>query len=387
MVTKAVVTADCHVHPWRVCSRDGGRDRLMDALSVLRQSLDLAARHRAAWITLGDFKQPKTSWPQEALTGAHAALRAHAGLPMVFLEGNHDRKGEGGSGLAPFRDVAIVMDELDVLSTGDKFAGGLRWDGPNLVCAPWDADPAEVRRTVEGSRFPLLGHAFLRGASLGPESDVIGKGVPVEDFGPFPVALFGDVHKGQVRRPRKNRPPEWFPFVAVVTDEEATIDPPWVVGRKGFCGEVYYPGSPYQQNWGERNDGPKGALLVDFEEQTVELHPLESPRFIRLEVDDDGVERLLAAREGAAGQFLTVVYTGGNARTAAAALGPVAEEARVFQFVTAPKAEAGSVRADINAGMGRGEMLARYMDARPPAEGVDRVRALEAGRRLAGCGE
>ena len=26
---------------------------------------------------------------------------------------------------------------------------------------------------------------------------------------------------------------------------------------------VRMPGSPYQQNWDERNDGPKGALLVD----------------------------------------------------------------------------------------------------------------------------
>ena len=39
---RIVFLADAHVHPWRLQSRDGGHDRLLDGLSAVRQSLQLA---------------------------------------------------------------------------------------------------------------------------------------------------------------------------------------------------------------------------------------------------------------------------------------------------------------------------------------------------------
>lgn len=47
---KIIVTADTHVHPFRLCSRDGGKDRLRDGLSALHQSLDMARSHGCPWV-------------------------------------------------------------------------------------------------------------------------------------------------------------------------------------------------------------------------------------------------------------------------------------------------------------------------------------------------
>jgi hypothetical protein len=366
---KMVITADVHLHPYRICSRDGGHDRLMDGLSVLRQSLDLAREHGATWVMAGDFKQPKTFWPQSALTGALALLREYEadGLEMVMLAGNHDAWGEGGSGLSPFADVAHVVDRPEVVA--------LR-DGGRLRCLPWDAEPGALADTG----LPLVSHAFLQGIVLGPE-DVHpgGKGVPIEDYGDFPFAVFGDIHKGQWREfvtpgcgwvtyeshARANEPDERW-------DGGVRVPAPW-------AGEVFYPGSPYMQNWGERNDGPKGSLLVDTETGQVDLHEHAAPRFVHVELDDAGLERWLPRLGELAGDFLRVVYTG----TGSMVLGALehrAESFRHFQLVRRPPAAPAQRRAEIHAGLDRSEILDRYLAARPPTADLARTRA--AGRRL-----
>lgn len=365
---KIVVTADVHVHPFRICSRDGGHDRLLDGLGALRQSLELARRERAAWIMAGDFKLPKTQWPQEALTGSHAVLREYGDVEKVMVAGNHDAIGLGGSGLAPFKDVARVIEEPSAVYIGD---------GEHLVLfAPWNADPArvaELQSQTSSRPAPFVGHAFLAGVVLGPEDSKVHKGVPSAAYGKFPVAFFGDVHKGQWRRaPEANKPERWTQYSGKGEDVRGAI---LVRAPKAWGGEVFYPGSPYQQNWGERSDPPKGALLVDLGTGKVQLIPFKSPRFIQIELyegekfDGGGLE----------GNFARIVVDGRPTPELLERL--QASGTRSLQIIVR-KRERRVARADVHAGMPRRKLLEGYVAAHPPEDGVDRDKTIEIMERL-----
>lgn len=373
MNAKVVLTADFHLHPYRIGSRDGGHDRLLDGLSCLRQSLDLARSTRAPWVNLGDFKQPKTFWPQEALTGSHEVLREYDDVEKVFVVGNHDQRGLGGSGLAPFKDVARVVEEAGVVAT----ASG------ELVCAPWNADLEVVRGLLAARPLPVYAHGFLAGSLLGPEDTRIAKGRSPAEYGDFSVAFFGDVHKGQWRRPGDpvaGRPPFWsaypdvdvHPFVA----DAIQVRPPGA-----WAGEVFYCGSPYQQSWGERSDPAKGALVADLGSGDVWLHPFASPRFRYVELPDREAADVFvsAASEGRyANDFVRVVYSGPSKGR------PDFDDDdfRTLEVIVR-KDRVVEKRADIHAGLPVSEILARYVASRPP-HGVESLRAIEAGLRLAG---
>ena len=361
-------TADFHIHPYRLCSRDGGHDRLLDGLLCLRQSLDLARSARAAWVNCGDFKMPKTSWPQEALTGSHEILRKYPDVDKLFVAGNHDATGLGGSGLAPFRDCAQVVESAAEY-VRVKDSSGL---AVTLLCVPWDAalDSLSPRGDV-----PVVAHGFLAGSMLGPEDLRIAKGTSVEAYGSFPFAVFGDVHKGQWRRPPDpalGSPATWFPYFS---------KPP--VRKPGaWSGEVFYTGSPYQQSWGERNDPPKGGLLVDTDTGAVSLEPFLSPRFVHLEISTVAdLELFLKNRGDYSGDFVRVVYSGPGSSVVGAAE-HLGDSFRSYQFIVRrPPAQRSDSRADVHAGMGMDEILAGYVAANPLPD-ADPAVVLEAGRRL-----
>ena len=374
---KIVVTADMHIHPYRQCSRDGGHDRLLDGLSVLRQSLDLARREGAAWVMAGDFKMPKTFWPQSALTGAHEILREYDDVPKLMVAGNHDARGVGGSGLAPFKDVADVVETSGIVVLGDTM----------FACAPWDADRDRVRKMVNDARnvdefTPLIAHAFLMGCALGPDDVRLNKGVPVEEYGDFPVAFFGDVHKGQGLT---RRPASWETYD--MDDEgpearDARLLMSKIRSKGPWCGEVFYPGSPYPQNWGERNDGEKGVLVADLATGEIWFHIFTAPRFIHVEIVEGQLEEFLDQQEEGEYEqdFLRIVYSG----FACPALDHLRDiKCRSFQLIFRRPVPIES-RVEIHAGMNRLEMLTRYVDARALPDGADKARALDAGMRLMG---
>lgn len=370
---KLVCVADAHLHPFRVCSTDGGHDRLLDGLSVLRQSLALARDLGAVWVMAGDFKQPKTSWPQEALTGAHALLREYSDVAKVMVAGNHDAEGIGGSGLAPFKDVATVVESPQIVTPREDL---------ELVCAPWNADRKTVRTLINAravhQRSVLVAHGYLQGCMLGPESTRLSdKGIPLEEYGDFKVAIFGDIHKGQWRRPgdaKKRTPAAWLAY-----------DKAQVRAGGEWKGEVYYCGSPYQQNWGERNDPAKGALVVDLATGYIALKELKAPKFVHLELDEKGLNRFVSEANGEGdpvrGNFIRVVYTG-KPCAALDDLRDLAETCRSFQLILRREERQAEQRAQIHAGMDMGDILQGYVTAHPPPEGVDPARALEALKRL-----
>jgi len=378
---KLVCVADVHLHPRKLLSRDGGHDRLMDGLGVLRQSLEVARHLEATWVMAGDFKDPKTSWPQSALTGAHEILRAYDDVQKIMLAGNHDAEGVGGSGLAPFKDCADVIDKAHL---------AIEYGPPNtrIVFAPWNADLGEVRKMVAKNPGAILvGHAFLQGCMLGPEDARIAKGVPLEAYGNFSFAVFGDVHKGQWREPGapfatannviKARPAIWHAYAGAQVREPG----PW-------AGEVFYCGSPYQQNWGERNDPRKGALVVDVATGAVEMHELKAPTFHHLELDEAGLRTFVetSAHQAYEGGFVRIVFTG--------APGPILDKAkkigdafRSFQIIPRRPPQKSEVRAELHAGMPMSELLRNYVEARPVPPGVDKKRTLASLLRLTGSRE
>ena len=365
---RIVVTADMHIHPYRQCSRDGGHDRLLDGLSALRQSLDLARREAAVWVMVGDFKEPKTFWPQQALTGAHEILREYGDVDKVMLAGNHDAEGIGGSGLAPFKDIAQVIERPQVLITVAS----------QFICSPWNADLSVVRTLLEKNPgSPLVAHGFLAGVVLGPDDTrAPGRGIPLAEYGDFPVAFFGDVHKGQTLVREKNRPPRWEPYSTTMTPTRSS----WKIrGAAPWRGEVFYPGSPYQRNWGERNDGPKGALLADLKTGEVWLHEFTAPKFQHLECDEAELEKLIdkGTLNGWEGDFVRIVYTGRSSP----ALNALKDWTfRSLQVITRREQRA-ERRAEIHAGMPRRELLEKYAAARPLPD-ADPRRVIEAGMRL-----
>jgi hypothetical protein len=359
---KLVCIADAHVHPWRLQSRDGGHDRLMDGLGVIAQSLDLAKSLDAAWVFAGDMKQPKTFWPQGALTGLHAIFRDFPDVKKIMVAGNHDAFVDASSGLAPFKDCATVIEHPQIVWLHDH-------EIP-LVCCPWNGQPGEAAALLakQSPRF-LIAHGFLQGCMLGPEQTRIAKGIPIESFGEFDFAVFGDVHKAQWRvpaAPDKGRPATWVEFPA-----EKTVIP---------RGSVLYCGSPYMQNWGERNDAQKGALVIDLSDQTAELVPLKAPKYVHLDLDYDKADSVVNMDPD---NFYRVVYHGAlcSATDKIRALGATC---RSFQFIHRAEISPAK-RVEVHAGMSMRDMMTGYMASR--ASACEQTKLLEAGLRLAGVTE
>lgn len=364
---KILVTADVHLHPHKVCSRDNGADRLRDGLSVLQQSLDAAVKHEAVWVMAGDFKQPKTNWPQEALTGAHEILRKYTHVKKYMLAGNHDALGLGGSGLAPFKDCATVIE-----SEADERQG--------ILFVPFGADLTHVKTN---KHLPIVAHAFLRGAFIGPEDMRLpGKGVDLADYGPFPVAFFGDIHKAQMRRPADpsvGRTAEWLPVSkAGLVRGKSLITP------STWRGEVFYPGSPYMQNWGERNDAVKGFLLADLKTGQVDMIESVAPRFWHVElIDCEAFPNTLLAADPR--DFVRIITD--SAKWTQGALEARGLTFRSLQVIERPRAEKHRETVTIHAGMDFDEMLSGYMKARPVPAGVDEAQVVSVMRNLYGGSE
>jgi hypothetical protein len=308
----------------------------------------------------GDFKQPKTNWPQEALTGAHEILREFGDVRKIMLAGNHDAMGLGGSGLAPFKDVATVIEgEAEQVS--------------DLLCVPFGADLKAVKTN---KHLPIIAHAFIKGAFLGPEDHRLpDKGVDIADYGPFPVAFFGDIHNAQFRRsadPLQGRTAAWY-----------TINSAGQVRVPGrWLSEVYYPGSPYQQNWGER-DHVKGVLLVDTKRGAVDFVPMNAPRFIHVELTDCEIlpEVLLNASQQS--DFVRIITP--SSRWTQSALDARGLHFRSMQIIEQKAAAVQkAARTVMHAGMDPDELLSGYMKAKPLPPGMDSTTVMTAHRRLWG---
>lgn len=388
-----VFVADLHLHPFRLCSRDGGRDRLNDGLQALDQSLGYAREIQALWIFLGDAKQPRILWHQEALNGALEIFRKYGDVTKLFLPGNHDGpRLPGGSGLQPFASLErSKLCELPTLLPA--------W-GPGLAVWPCEADEdgldVFVRQAGANGCPVLLSHGLLSGCKLSP--DIAGTGLTPERFGigradpAFSLSIFGDVHRGQIFRQYRHQW-AWETFDNML--QEPTFGKEMPIWKGQFSGQIVYPGDPYQQNWGEAKEWPKGILVVRPDLNEISLYPIKSPRFISMDWTDrteDEFIRFIHGKFSPEGiqvidwenNFVRVILPPwGDNRAIHSALTLLKIPRRSFQVIVepAPRVE---TRSNIHAGLGGNDLLTQYMEAKPPEDGLDKKSVLTAGMRLWG---
>jgi DNA repair exonuclease SbcCD nuclease subunit len=356
---KYVITADVHIHPFKVCSRDNGADRLRDGLSALQQTLDYADQYDATWVMAGDFKMPKNTWPQEALTGSLEILRRYGTVRKYMIAGNHDGNGLGGSGLQPFYEVASVIDRE-------------AQDSEGMLYVPFGADLKAVKTN---KHLPIVAHAFLAGAIIGAEDlQLSNAGIELAEFGQPPVAFFGDIHGAQMRLPADPKMGRTARWERIENTGKIRVPGPW-------RGEVYYPGSPYQQNWGERNQ-TKGCLLVDLEIGSVHFLPIIAPRFTHVELQDcEMLPNILLAADPR--DFIRVITD--SAKWTAEAIEAKKLSYRWLQITERARYTKSQKRAVVHAAMSKGEIIDNYMKTRPLPEGVTPEQVKTAMLRLWGA--
>lgn len=354
-----VATADIHLHPFRQCSVDAGRDRLEDGLSALEQTLAAAERHDCPWVFLGDLKHVKSVWYQYALNRAQEIFSKFRAVRKILVHGNHDGTA-GGSGLLPLlSETAKVCDRPEFIKSSD------------LTAAVWPhgSNPETLldflaKAEKDGYRL-LLGHIFMANAVVGTKDTPIVKGASLHEFGlagaagrgpTFDWAVLGDVHKQQV--------------VAGSGPEHGNAT-------------VIYPGSPLAINWGEL-ETDKGVLLVEVgkgPELKVTPIPVKAPRFRVVDLTGSDKPSPQTVRSWA-GDFVRVFVGPQWGRQSIEALRKSAD-ARWFEVVVRRPPKPAETRAEIHAGLSRRELLVRYMHARTP-EIMDPPTLLNVGLKLSG---
>ena len=379
-MTRIVFTSDLHVHAHRTESRDGGMDRLRDGLPALRQTLDYARQYQCPWVFGGDAKVPRRTWPHDALTGWLDALNEYRDVFKVLIPGNHDGFGEYGNGLSPFVGPSAAVVErpgvVDIPGVGPVAV---------LPHVPSGYDPAQLVQSTPPGVSCVIGHGMVEGCALGPDEFRADHGMTLDALGltgpkpRFKVALFGDVHKGQMYSRGK-----WTPFVDVLPD---TVDGPTVIRKASpWKGDVVYPGSPYAQTRGERNDGPKGCLLVDLGTGEVTFLPVTAPRYVDDEWEKQSdVPDEVSIVERWRGNFVRLT-TGPWFKTSAHCmmLDTLVERAepRNFTHEITPDVKS-EQRTEMHAGMATGDLVRAWVTARP-LDGVETEHVVSAGLALAG---
>lgn len=343
-----IATADLHLHPWRLCSRDDGQDRLQDGLNATRASLALARQMGAPWICAGDVKQPKDHWLVRVQNALLALLDEFRDVEKIFVSGQHDGvDGDDKSGLQFLTRVprTRVYDSPTIDTTPVGRGKMLVW--------PAMSDPATLpdwlRRAKQEGCWMVLGHAFLRESLVGPANVRLSGVYTMHEFGLAPslpifrFGLFGDIHKLQCL-PRAN----------------------------ARAAQVWYPGSPYAQNWGEL-EPQRGCLVItgNNDEPTVSLWPVSGPRYL---VEDWSAATTASVQARVAtglpefrGNFVALLV---GDQVDASALDRVraAAQARYLQVTLASKPPEAQPVPPIHTGLSRDEMLRQYVAACPPTE-------------------
>ncbi len=340
---KFIVTADIHLHPYRQCSHDVGRDRLEDGLSVLRQTLEAARERGCPWVFLGDLKNVKGVWHQEALNRALAILEEFKDVDKNMVHGNHDGVG-GGSGLLPFRNGhTTVIDKPIIMGSAGAF-----W--------PHSYDVSKMPEFLQEAKAAgakvLFGHILLIGSIASESGMPIPKGERLEHIGLgedriFDWAFLGDVHKAQT-----------------LGSEDDGI--------------AIYPGSPLALNWGER-ELDKGCLYVDTSKpNAVELVKTKAPRFRVFDLIDHKPPDLNVLRD-CKGDFARVLV-GPRADMKMVEELREASGARWFQAIVRRESDV-EKRSEIHAGMTRQKMIEEYVEVRP-LEGFEKGKLVAVGMNL-----
>jgi DNA repair exonuclease SbcCD nuclease subunit len=213
----------------------------MDVINQIRQiHVD---RNIPYSVFLGDLFHTRDTLDVSVIWAVTQALRKLSEVcTIILMTGNHDMHSRSGSihALEPFKDFCMVVDRPQELLIEEHWFS---------IC-PYQEDPDDLKRAMAQfkNRDYLLLHAGLEEATAGPLDLKLRGQIPAGLMKEWKLALVGHYHRAQNQD-------NW-----------------WV------------PGSPLMIDFAERNDPPKGVLLVD--EYRVQRLELEAPQFLKFELDD-----------------------------------------------------------------------------------------------------
>ncbi len=270
----------------------GRNTRLEDFLRNLSICIDEALREEVDLVLFAGDAFPNSTPPpyiQSAFASQFRRL-AEAGIPTVFLVGNHDQHspGEGGTSLSIYNTLGvpnIIVAEKIATHTISAKSGilqvvALPWLTPKLLLTKEETAgatlaeverlflqkiqvilEAEIRRLQPQHPAILLAHLMAEKATVGAERYLsVGKGfcIPLSLLirPEFDYVALGHVHKHQNLNPQNNPP-------------------------------VVYAGSIERVDFSEENE-EKGFVLVHIRGKNQvewEFRPLPARPFVTIEVD------------------------------------------------------------------------------------------------------
>lgn len=222
------------------------RERVAAFYEILKS---LYERHKCDCLwDLGDTLDDRSSIPVPTIDTVCAGLSQFPAAQWnIKLVGNHEqfvRSTELHSGKL-FSPYFAVVDTNQAYSTGE---------GVRILACSYPANDADtvawireqrkqVKKTKE--KVILLGHFQAVGCMT--NSGQLMTGIPKEELAWVNLGLLGHIHKPQT-----------------------------------LTGNVHYIGSPFQQDWGEAEEG-KRVAIVDTSSLTIEWVPIEGfPRYLQV---------------------------------------------------------------------------------------------------------
>ena len=299
----------------------------------------------ALW-DLGDTFDDRTAISLPTIDAVLAGLEAfpHHDLNIKLI-GNHDqflRNGtiNNGSMLA---DKFVVVDKPEVLEAATDTL---------VACAPYPASDAAVAEWLSKTAYDfrnypkriLLGHFQVVGCQLNSGKALLG--VPAELLGKYSISLLGHVHK------------------------------PQQAGRNAF-----YVGSPFQQNFGEKNEAKRVGVL-DLE--TLELTWVPMPGYPEYRVVDfaDWVKTVKEKEEH---RYQVIIHDPKQAE--AFYRHPLMSRAEpIYNYELDERTKAEVTKAQ---SFSREDVMQRWLDTHPPGEHnivAAPAEVLDVGRLLADNG-
>jgi ABC-type uncharacterized transport system ATPase subunit len=255
---KAVLFADIHFHA-RTIER---------GLQVLKAVREFASASGAMVIFLGDWWELRGSLPLRQLDPLldEFAEWERCKIQTIIIPGNHDQVSVDGRihgvrVFAPFRNFTVATERI-------------LWHERKMAFLPWREDPVEQAALFDlpGKDWTVFAHAEVEGATTNYVHKAVGRVGLTKIANVARACYLGHYHK-----------------------------------RQQLGDRTWYIGSPFQHNFGERDDPPKGVAIVSEGNVEPVWIPLDGlPRHHRLTygvpfdvgaIEEQDIVELYAPRE------------------------------------------------------------------------------------------
>ena len=219
-------------------------------LRVLSRTREIALERKVDWVTcLGDFWDARGTLNVRQLDAILDEFTRwmDAGIELVMIPGNHDQVTVGGTihGVRVFEAFPNVTVATEVIELVDK----------KIAFLPWREQPEEQSKLfteLRGKDWTVFAHAEVQGATTNVHHVAPGRVSLATISKKCRAAYCGHYHKSQK------------------------------LGDRAF-----YIGSPFQMNFGEIDDPPKGLALITSNKIDPEMIHLDGfPKHVRATLDE-----------------------------------------------------------------------------------------------------